>query len=148
MNDPDSTMASYERYRHVQATANEGNKHALFDALDAANITAVHVEFDGEGDDGQIGSVIALRGEDQAILPGTTVTIREIEWRATEAVSAEMKVEDAIETVCYACLEERHAGWEIDAGAYGEFRFDVAKRTITLEFNARYTDIHTSNHTF
>jgi hypothetical protein len=148
MNDPNSTMASYERHRQAQAKVNEGNKRALFDALAAANITAVHVEFDGEGDDGQIGSVIALRGEDQTVLPGTTITIREIEWRATDAVSAEMKVEDAIETVCYACLEERHDGWEIDAGAYGEFRFDVATRTISLEFNARYTDIHTSSHTF
>jgi len=50
----------------------EGNKHALFDTLVAANITEAHDDFDGEGDSGQIDSVIALRGEDRAELPKTT----------------------------------------------------------------------------
>ncbi len=148
MNDPDSTMASYDRYQQALARTNAANKAALFDALDAAGITEVQADFDGVGDQGQIDGVIALRGNDRAELPETTVGIRQIAWQETESVPAEMKLEEAIETLCYGYLEERHGGWENNDGAYGEFRFDVAARTITLEFNGRYTDIYTHNHTF
>lgn len=148
MNDPDSFFSDYERHRQAQPKINKGNKRALFDALAAAHITEVHVDFDGVGDSGQIGSVIAFRGEDRAELPKATVTIRQVSWPNTKAAITQATLEEAIETLCYAYLEETHGGWENNDGAYGEFRFDVAKRTITLEFNGRYTDIHTDNRTF
>jgi hypothetical protein len=148
MNDPDSTMASYERYRQAQAKINASNKAALFDALDAAKITEVQVDFDGEGDSGQIGSVTASCGEERAALPETTVTIRQSSWRDAEGVATEMKLEEAIETLCYGYLEQEHGGWENNEGGFGEFRFDVAARTIALEFNGRVIDTHTTNHRF
>lgn len=46
---------------------------------------------------------------------------------------------EIIEDVCYAALSETHGGWENNDGAYGDFTFDVPHRTITLEFNERYT---------
>jgi trans-2-enoyl-CoA reductase len=148
MNDLTSMMASYERYRQVQAKINRANKRALFDALEAANITTVQVEFDGAGDSGQIGSVIAFRGEDRAELPETIVSIQRASWHSTDAVATAARLAEAIETVCYGYLEETHGGWENNDGAFGEFQFDLAERSIALEFNGRFTDIATDNHTF
>jgi hypothetical protein len=54
----------------------------------------------------------------------------------------------AIETLCYDYLEQTNGGWENNDGGFGEFIFDVAARTVELEFNGRYTDTFTTNHTF
>jgi hypothetical protein len=139
---------SYERYRQSLAKINQRNKKAVFDALAAADITEVHADFDGEGDQGQINSVFALCRKDPAELPKTIVTIQQLSWGETKAVASQMPLEEAVETVCYGYLEETHGGWENNDGAFGEFRFDVAKRSIALEFNGRYTDVCTDNHTF
>ena len=61
---------------------------------------------------------------------------------------SESTLEEAIENLCYDYLEETHGGWENNDGGFGEFRIDVAKRTVELEFNGRFTDTCTSNHTF
>ena len=49
-----------------------------------------------------------------------------------------LPIGEAIEQLAYDFLEETHArlGESID-GAYGEFTFDVAARTITLDYNGR-----------
>jgi hypothetical protein len=54
----------------------------------------------------------------------------------------------ALETICYDFLEQEHGGWENNDGAFGEFTFNVAERTVELEFHGRYMDISTSTHTF
>ena len=148
MNDLNSIMRTYEACRQAQAQLNEGNKGAIFDALAAASITGVHVDFDGEGDSGQINGVAAFTGEDAAELPKTMISIRQIHYGSTEPFPTECRLEEAIATLCYDYLEETHGGWENNDGAYGEFRLDVAKRTIELEFNGRFTDTWTHNHTF
>jgi ParB family transcriptional regulator, chromosome partitioning protein len=45
-------------------------------------------------------------------------------------------------------LEETHGGWENNDGAYGEFTFDVANRTITLAYNERHMESDYSEHVF
>jgi hypothetical protein len=57
MIDPETVQKNYERHRKARAKARQRNKHAVFSALGAANVTEVHVEFDGEGDSGQIHDV-------------------------------------------------------------------------------------------
>jgi hypothetical protein len=148
MNDTDTVMSNYERNRQARAKLSEGNKGAVFDALAAGNITHVQVEFNGEGDQGQIESVIAFRGEDRSELPQATIREHNVSWGSVEPVATESTLESAIETLCYDYLEEAHGGWENNDGAYGEFHLDVAKRTVELEFNGRFTDTFTSNHTF
>jgi len=148
MNDLESIMIDYEHRRQAQAKLNEGNKAALFDALAGAGITEVRIDFDGEGDSGQINDVAAFRGEEPAELPTATVTIQTIPWGSTEATTTESNLGEAIETLCYLYLEGTHGGWENNDGAYGEFRLDVAKRSVELEFNGRYTDTWTDTHSF
>jgi hypothetical protein len=46
-------------------------------------------------------------------------------------------VSDVVEALAYDLLEEEHGGWENNDGAYGEFRFDVTDRTISLAYHER-----------
>ena len=148
MNDLHSIMAAYEQHRREQAALNEGNKTAIFDALAAANITKVVVDFDGEGDSGQIDSIVAFTGEELTKMPVTTVTIRQVQYGKPEPFPVESTLDQAIETLCYDYLEDMHGGWENNDGAFGEFTIDAVNRTIELEFNARFTDCETTTHTF
>ena len=43
---------------------------------------------------------------------------------------------------------ETHDGWENSDGAYGDFTFDVAERTITLDYNERHMESDYSQHVF
>ncbi len=71
MSDFDTT---YARHKELRAKANEINKAVLFDVLAFTSITSIHVDFDGEGDSGQINGVVAFRGDDPATLPNTSRT--------------------------------------------------------------------------
>ena len=139
---------NYALHKDLCAKANELNKAVLFDVLAPAGITSIHVDFDGEGDSGQINGVLALAGDQPIKLPATRLTLQQLRWGQTESTPSEFTLAEAIETLCYDYLEETHGGWENNDGAYGEFRFDVAKRTIELEFNGRYTETFTDTHAF
>jgi hypothetical protein len=78
--DFDAIEASIKRHRKAVTTANEHNKPLVFDILAAAGITSLTVEFDGEGDSGQIESVIACAGEARIELPKTPVTLQDVSW--------------------------------------------------------------------
>ena len=101
-----------------------------------------------KGDSGQINGVAAFSGDDPAELPQTMITIQTVSWGSTEILTAQSTLETAIENLCYDYLEQAHAGWENNDGGYGEFRIDVPKRSIELEFNGRFTDTWTDKHTF
>ena len=148
MNNPDQVLSSYKRHREAFAKASQSNKAAVFDALAAAKVTHVRIDFDGEGDSGAITEVAAYRGEEQIELPAIALNLQRVSSNDTEVKIAKEKLPAAIETLCYDYLEETNRGWENNGGAYGEFRLDVAARTVELEFNARYTDVFTENHTF
>jgi len=138
----------YAHHGKLRAKANKINKAVLFDALASAGITGIHVEFDGYGDSGQINGVAASSGDAPAELPQTMITIQTVSWGTTEILAAQSTLETAIENLCYDYLEQAHAGWENNDGGYGEFHIDVDKRTIELEFNGRFTETFTENHTF
>jgi len=144
----DDFETRYAQHKELCAKVNELNKTVLFDALASAGITIINVEFDGEGDSGQINAVCALAGDQQAQLPATKLTIHQLRWGETESTPSEFTVEAAIEALCYDYLEQEHDGWENNDGGYGEFRIDVATRSIELEFNGRFTDAWTDIHTF
>lgn len=125
------------------------NKAALFEALAAGGIGSVVVAFDGSGDSGQIEDVTAIRDDDQQTeLPTGIVAYREIGFDAAEPVVGMVTVRDVLEHLCYSFLNQTHDGWENDDGAYGEFTFDVATRSITLDYNERYTATESYAHQF
>jgi hypothetical protein len=150
MTEFDDLRSAYQRYSKALVKANTHNKTVVFDALAAAGLTTVTVEFDGEGDSGQIESVVACTGEAHVDLPEASVTLlRATTQRDTDTpFPSECSLAEAIETLCYDYLEQEHGGWENNDGAFGTFQFDIGARAITLEFNGRYSDTYTNTHNF
>ena len=136
-----------ERNRRAEAVRPD-NKTALFDALAAAGITLVTVTFDGSGDSGQIEDITAQSDDRTVDLPQGEITIATVAWGTDKVTATSMGVEAAIEQLAYDFLSETHGGWENNDGAYGEFSFDVAARTITLDYNERYTATEFYSHEF
>ena len=124
------------------------NKGALFDALAAAAITIVVVTFDGYGDSGQIENIEAKAGDEIVPLPSGTIEIARPAWGSDEIERHNLSIHDAIETLTYGFLGQTHGGWENNDGAYGDFTFDVADRSITLECNERRMESDYSQHMF
>lgn len=124
------------------------NKAALFGALAAAGITIVIVTFDGYGDSGQIESIEARDAQGDAALPEEQIEIAHAPWEGTEPERRTLSVREAIEEMAYRLLGQTHGGWQDNEGAYGEFTFDVAARTITLDYNERFIETEYSEHEF
>ena len=124
------------------------NKTALFDALAAAGITTVFVNFDGCGDSGQIEMLEAKAGDDVIPLPTVQIEIASAVWGSATIDRQTRPLEEAIEILVYDVLNETHGGWENNDGACGEFTFDVAERTITLDYNERHMESDHSMHVF
>jgi len=130
------------------AEARPINRTALLQGLADAGITHVVVYFDGYGDSGQIEDVAAKRGDTAAAFPAIEIDWLRADWEMDHHQHDRVSLRQAIETVVYDCLEETHQGWEINDGAYGEVTFDIAERTITLDYNERFTDSEYFQHVF
>ncbi len=148
MNDTDNNAASYEGYRETLKKANELNKTAVFDTLTDENIERVTVNFDGDGDSGQIQDIEACIGGAPASVPEIQLTFFRADYSTGKLDSKESGLREAIETLCYGYLAQEQGGWENNDGAFGEFVFDIASRTIDLEFNARFVDSTLFCHSF
>ena len=140
-----------EKNREHERRADEllpANTAALFDVLAAAGITIVTVDFDGYSDSGQIENIEAKAGDEVATLPSVPIELAYPVWDSSDIERRVQSVSEAIETLTYAFLNRAHQGWEESEGAYGEFTFDVAARTITLDYNERYTETNNHQHEF
>ena len=135
-------------FKALSTSLHVANKKTLFDALEAAGITSVLVHFDGYGDSGQVEDIDAVSGDQPRDLPTGTVVIARAHWGTSETEQAECSVRDAVEALAYAFLEETHGGWENNQGAYGEFTFTVANRSIVLDYNERFESSEYSQHLF
>jgi hypothetical protein len=141
----------FEKDREYTRRANEllaGNKTILFNALAAAGITHVFVHFDGYGDSGQIEDIEAKAGDEIVELPDERIEIVDPIWGSAEIERQTHTIEEAIEHMAYAFLRQTHDGWENNDGAYGDFAFDVAERTIALDYNERFTSSENYTHEF
>jgi hypothetical protein len=139
--------------RHAERTARiealrPANKDRLFDGLLAAGITHVTVSFDGEGDSGQIESIGAWNGETAVDFPDVEIAYAALTWDSPEVEMRSLSLQDVAEQLAYDFLSDTHGGWENNDGAYGEFCFDAAARTIHLEFNERFTSSELFTHDF
>ena len=80
--------------------------------------------------------------------PAVTLSLWVADFGCTELRARQLDLQEAVEHLCYGYLEDRHGGWEINEGSFGEFTFDVAVRTVTLDFYGRLIDTDYTNHTF
>ena len=146
-------FAAYEgqhaALRLRQAELRQGNEAALFDALATARIASVLVNFDGSGDQGQIEAVMAFDAENTLVeLPMGQIEQRKAAFGTLEVTTVLHSPREVVEAMAYDLLEQVHEGWEIGEGAYGEFRFSLEERSVTLEYNERHTETTCHQHTF
>ena len=141
-------LAEYEAHDRSSAALLPANKAALFGALGGAGVTTVTVTFDGYGDSGQIEEITAQQGDRVVDLPAVQVRLSSAIWNADAVSTTDVEIEAAIEQLCYDLLRHSHPGWENNDGAYGDITFDVAERTITLDYNERYTASENYTHSF
>ena len=125
------------------------NKQVLFEALAAVGITAVTIDFDGYGDSGSFQEAAAFDANSAEIaLPTVDMTIKTVVFDTGVLAEEVTTPRDYIESLVGEFLEHTHSGWEDGEGAYGQFRFSLAERTITLEYSERYVDTHYHEHEF
>ena len=125
------------------------NKAALFDALQAGGIHLVVVSFDGCGDSGQIESVTAFAPDNSEMaLPAAMIELRDVVFSDLSISSDQRTIREIVEVMAYDLLRQTHDGWENSDGAFGEFTFNVAERSITLDYNERYTESTNHQHEF
>jgi hypothetical protein len=144
--EPSPGLSEWRKREELEARAIPLNKANIIAALKRAAISKVIVEFDGSGDSGGIEHTSCI-GNDGKIPPGLAVS----EWSPDEnftLVANETKLPDAIENFAYALLSHTEAGWENDAGAYGEITIDVEAGTALHTHNTRFEDVHTSTHAY
>jgi len=115
------------------------NKAAVFKALEAANITQIVVSFDGYGDSGQIEDISARNSEEPVPMPERMIETVDITGPQSKPSLSGISLAAAVENPAYDVLARTHCGWENNDGAYGDIVFDVAVRTIALDYNERYT---------
>jgi hypothetical protein len=148
----DSAPSDWETKRaahdRLHAELQPLNKATLFEALAAAGVTLVIVSFDGYGDSGQTENVEVKAGDTVVAMPEGTIEIAEAAWDQPAPNRTTISIADVIERLVYDLLTDTHCGWENNDGAYGDFTFDVAERTITLDYNERYTASDYSQHVF
>lgn len=147
MEDDNSWATAALKARAVDEALKPQNRAALFDALVGLGVTAVAVEFDGGGDEGQIEAITFYRNEDKLPEPDVQVEFRKLA-PAGETEAVDLSLADAVETVTYDLLEQAHMGWENGEGGYGDFRFEVGPRTVALSLNARFVDSQNYQYSF
>jgi len=135
--DYDAWIAEDAKRRAAFAEQLIGFKTNLFDLLEAQGIVLVTVMFDGCGDSGQIEDILAFDERGEVALPEGRLAGANTDADAASTTDDGEPVKDVIESLAYDLLQSEHGGWENNEGAYGEFRFDVADRTITLGCNIR-----------
>ena len=145
---PDPWQQQERELARIAKEVLPANKTALFDALAAAGITTVIVNFDGCGDSGQIEMIEAKAGDDIIPLPTVQIEIASAVWGSATIDRQARPLEEAIEILVYDVLNQNHAGWENNDGPYGEYTFDVTERTITLDYNERHMESDYSVHVF
>ena len=127
-------LDNWSEFTKATAKANRLNKIIVFDALSEARITHVVVGFDGEGDQGQMERAVARSDERLVEFPAVTLSLWVADFGSAELTARELSLQEAAEHLCYGYLEDRHGGWEINEGSFGEFTFDVVTRTFTAQF--------------
>ncbi|MGO9722132.1 MAG: DUF6878 family protein [Methylocella sp.] len=143
--DYDAQSALYNRLEDETTTR---NKATVFDALAKAGIVIVTISFDGCSDSGQIEDVQANTQDELVALPSDPIEYERIRWGETEPTRSSCSLHEALEDLAFHYLGTTHGGWEDNDGAYGEFTFDTATRSITLAYNERFTDSIYSEHEF
>jgi hypothetical protein len=125
-----TSSSSLERYYEEQLENVRQQLPAAAHELKEAGVAAVHIEYDGCGDEGQIESIRYLDRDGKTLDLSGTATFSE----------------ERLMDVFYDLTQARHPGWENNNGAFGEFVWSLDADTLRQTHNDRFTDYETTEH--
>lgn len=131
---------TYEEIIAEQDRRLQEAKTPLLGALNSIGVSMVVVEYDGEGDSGQINSVsaAAVDGTTVALTDPVPVAIKEL-WPGYGTLEA------VIEALAWDALAVYHGGFENNDGGYGTLTINVTEGKFLLEHNDRFVDVHSTD---
>lgn len=128
----------------------QAQRDRLFAVLASHKIAKVTIQFDGNGDDGQIYDIAYSRSRKtdtkdfgKTEVPGTEAE-RWIFDADADTHSLKVRcltVDEAVDDMCYSLLSSKYGGWEINEGSYGDITLNVATKKITVSFNRRIMEV-------
>ena len=121
-------------------------KASILPHLATVNIAIVRVEYDGGGDEGQIGEITAFDSECQPLpLPGLCCERHQLQYNGATVVDL-VGLDLALESFAESALEALHDGWENGEGAFGTLIIKVASNEVSLDHSSRFVSYDTTQH--
>lgn len=132
------TYPSYEETQERSRARLAAAKTPLIDALKALGICKVIVDYDGEGDSGQINDIAAIDADEESVsLADEIPPSLTLDWYKPNGDT----LEAFIESYAWDALGLYHDYFEIDAGGYGTLTIEVGEGVVRIDHNARITDV-------
>lgn len=114
-------------------------KAAFLPLLHEHGITRVEISYDGSGDEGFVGDVLAYSGDQLADIPAIQCDHYSLDFKGEVHTSA-IQLEEALSAFGENVVCDHHCGWENGEGAHGTIAIDVGSATVTLTHNERFID--------
>lgn len=111
-------------------------KATLLAALKRTRAAIVTIEYDAEGDSGQIDAIVAKSAAGRPLKLRGKITL-DLHGQAHEYKT----LEEALDEFAWLVLRVYHAGFENNEGGFGTISIDVAKASITLDHNDRIIEL-------
>ena len=128
---PNATSSfSLEQYYKERLANVRKSLPVAAEQLKGSGVARVDIYYDGCGDSGQIEEIRYFDAQRKMIDRPCTLTMSE----------------DALGELFYDLLETRHAGWENNDGAFGEFEWDLIADTLKHSHSDRYVECETTEH--
>lgn len=117
------------------------NKAAIIPALANLGIAMIELAYDGMGDSGCVEQPDYFGPDGEALAaPKLAVDIEEFTGGVCEVARVSRPLGEALTELAYQALESHHPGWEINDGACGTLRIDVAENRMVLCCSLRTTE--------
>jgi hypothetical protein len=113
-------------------------KRAVLRALRARSIARVEIEYDGEGDSGQIGGIHAYDAKNGPVGIDRPVKLA---LRNGQKPIRYGSFTEALDDFAWTVLEELHYGFYNGDGGFGTIAIDAVKGTVTIDHNDRVSDV-------
>src|SRR5262245_17777905 len=109
-------------------------KRAILKALSARGIATVTIEYDGEGDSGQIEDILGFDAKDNRVALNEPVGLAL--YRGKQA-TAYASLYEALDDFAWLLLAHFHDGFVDNEGGFGTIHIDVAQKTVLLDHSDR-----------
>jgi hypothetical protein len=113
-------------------------KALLCEALKARRIATVSIEYDGEGDSGQVNDIQAFDRKRQPISLDQPVTLA---IHKPEEPTTYDTLYEALDDFAWTILEIYHGGFVNNDGGFGTIAIDANTAKVTIDHNDRITDV-------